>query len=165
MNAQPFSLAVNNTVDIGGTPASKDRAAVALPPIPAKKYFTIGEVSDLCEVKSHVLRYWEQEFSQLKPLKRGGNRRYYQRNEVMLIRRIRELLYERGYTIKGVRAQLDSGMVAESSPDTMLMAQKDMSGNTIIKASQNADLNSVLPEVTQRKLIKELRQIAAMIAV
>ena len=78
----------------------------ALPPIPAKRYFTIGEVSDLCGVKAHVLRYWEQEFTQLKPLKRRGNRRYYQHHEVLLVRRIRELLYEQGYTIHGARIQL-----------------------------------------------------------
>jgi DNA-binding transcriptional MerR regulator len=79
----------------------------ALPPIPAKRYFTIGEVSDLCGVKPHVLRYWEQEFTQLKPVKRRGNRRYYQHHEVLLIRRIRELLYEEGFTINGARHRLD----------------------------------------------------------
>ncbi len=78
-----------------------------LPPIPAKRYFTIGEVSELCGVKPHVLRYWEQEFTQLKPVKRRGNRRYYQHHEVLLIRRIRELLYEQGFTISGARARLD----------------------------------------------------------
>src|SRR5580693_4417676 len=81
---------------------------VVLPPIPAKRYFTIGEVSDLCGVKPHVLRYWEQEFTQLKPVKRRGNRRYYQHHEVLLIRRIRELLYEHGFTISGARNKLDS---------------------------------------------------------
>ncbi|MES2027498.1 MAG: MerR family transcriptional regulator [Pseudomonadota bacterium] len=81
---------------------------VALPPIPAKRYFTIGEVSELCGVKPHVLRYWEQEFTQLKPVKRRGNRRYYQHHEVLLIRRIRELLYEQGFTISGARNKLDS---------------------------------------------------------
>lgn len=79
----------------------------ALPPIPAKRYFTIGEVSELCGVKAHVLRYWEQEFTQLKPVKRGGNRRYYQHHEVLLIRRIRQLLYEEGFTISGARSRLD----------------------------------------------------------
>jgi len=77
-----------------------------LPPIPSKRYFTIGEVSELCGVKPHVLRYWEQEFTQLKPVKRRGNRRYYQHHEVMLIRRIRELLYEQGFTISGARNRL-----------------------------------------------------------
>ncbi len=79
---------------------------VTLPPIPAKRYFTIGEVSDLCCVKPHVLRYWEQEFTQLKPVKRRGNRRYYQHHEVLLIRRIRDLLYEQGFTISGARNRL-----------------------------------------------------------
>jgi DNA-binding transcriptional MerR regulator len=79
-----------------------------LPQIPAKRYFTIGEVSDLCAVKPHVLRYWEQEFTQLKPVKRRGNRRYYQHHEVLLIRRIRDLLYEQGFTINGARHRLDS---------------------------------------------------------
>jgi DNA-binding transcriptional MerR regulator len=79
----------------------------ALPPIPAKRYFTIGEVSELTLVKPHVLRYWEQEFTQLKPLKRRGNRRYYQHHEVLLVRRIRELLYEQGFTISGARNRLD----------------------------------------------------------
>ena len=78
-----------------------------LPAIPAKRYFTIGEVSNLCGVKAHVLRYWEQEFSQLKPLKRGGNRRYYQHHEVLLIRSIRHLLYEEGFTISGARSRLN----------------------------------------------------------
>lgn len=80
-----------------------------LPPIPAKRYFTIGEVSELCDVKPHVLRYWEQEFTQLKPVKRRGNRRYYQHHEVLLIRRIRELLYEDRYTIDGARHVLEGG--------------------------------------------------------
>lgn len=80
---------------------------VTLPPIPAKRYFTIGEVSELCGVKPHVLRYWEQEFTQLKPVKRRGNRRYYQHHEVLLIRKIRELLYEQGFTISGARNRLD----------------------------------------------------------
>ena len=80
----------------------------ALPAIPAKRYFTIGEVSELCGVKPHVLRYWEQEFTQLRPMKRRGNRRYYQHHEVLLIRRIRELLYEQGFTISGARNKLDS---------------------------------------------------------
>jgi len=77
-----------------------------LPPIPGKRYFTIGEVSDLCAVKPHVLRYWEQEFPQLKPVKRRGNRRYYQRHDVLVIRQIRSLLYEEGFTIGGARQQL-----------------------------------------------------------
>ena len=79
-----------------------------LPPIPGKRYFTIGEVSELCGVKPHVLRYWEQEFPQLKPVKRRGNRRYYQRQDVIIIRQIRALLYEQGFTIGGARQQLES---------------------------------------------------------
>ena len=86
---------------------------VQLPPIPAKRYFTIGEVSELCGVKPHVLRYWEQEFTQLKPVKRRGNRRYYQHHEVLLVRRIRELLYEQGFTISGARNRLED---ASSAP-------------------------------------------------
>ena len=86
-----------------------------LPPIPAKRYFTIGEVGELCGVKPHVLRYWEQEFTQLKPVKRRGNRRYYQHHEVLLIRRIRELLYEQGFTISGARHRLDSADIAPAS--------------------------------------------------
>ena len=90
---------------------------IALPPIPAKRYFTIGEVSELCGVKPHVLRYWEQEFSQLKPVKRRGNRRYYQHHEVLLIRRIRELLYEQGFTISGARNKLDSRGSMHAAPE------------------------------------------------
>jgi DNA-binding transcriptional MerR regulator len=89
------------------------RKRTELPPIPAKRYFTIGEVSELCGVKPHVLRYWEQEFTQLKPVKRRGNRRYYQHHEVLLIRRIRELLYEEGFTISGARNRLDASLSAE----------------------------------------------------
>jgi len=85
-----------------------------LPPIPPKRYFTIGEVSELCGVKPHVLRYWEQEFTQLRPVKRRGNRRYYQHHEVLLIRRIRELLYEQGFTISGARNRLDESLSASS---------------------------------------------------
>jgi DNA-binding transcriptional MerR regulator len=82
----------------------------ALPPIPAKRYFTIGEVSELCAVKPHVLRYWEQEFTQLRPMKRRGNRRYYQHHEVLLVRRIRDLLYEQGFTISGARNRLGESL-------------------------------------------------------
>ncbi|MEW6292318.1 MAG: MerR family transcriptional regulator [Pseudomonadota bacterium] len=90
------------------TTSSTDKTTHSeLPPIPAKRYFTIGEVSELCGVKPHVLRYWEQEFTQLKPVKRRGNRRYYQHHEVLLVRRIRQLLYEEGFTISGARNRLD----------------------------------------------------------
>src|SRR3954447_26167054 len=88
----------------------------ALPSIPAKRYFTIGEVSDLCGVKPYVLRYWEQEFTQLKPMKRRGNRRYYQHHEVLLIRRIRKLLYEQGFTISGARNRLIESQNGRSEP-------------------------------------------------
>jgi DNA-binding transcriptional MerR regulator len=87
----------------------KTQGSDELPPIPAKRYFTIGEVSELCGVKPHVLRYWEQEFNQLKPVKRRGNRRYYQHHEVLLVRRILELLYNQGFTISGARNRLDEG--------------------------------------------------------
>ena len=87
----------------------------SLPVIPAKRYFTIGEVSELCGVKPHVLRYWEQEFTQLKPVKRRGNRRYYQHHEVLLVRRIRELLYREGFTISGARNRLDEGAGKEAA--------------------------------------------------
>jgi len=93
----------------------ESRSSNSLPPIPAKRYFTIGEVSELCGVKPHVLRYWEQEFTQLKPVKRRGNRRYYQHHEVLLIRRIRDLLYEQGFTISGARNRLDEGVAASNA--------------------------------------------------
>src|ERR1043165_720630 len=93
----------------------QSRRKAELPPIPAKRYFTIGEVSELCGVKPHVLRYWEQEFTQLKPVKRRGNRRYYQHHEVLLIRRIRELLYEQGFTISGARNRLEDHHEAKSA--------------------------------------------------
>ena len=99
----------------------------SLPAIPAKRYFTIGEVSDLCGVKPYVLRYWEQEFTQLKPMKRRGNRRYYQHHEVLLIRRIRDLLYEQGFTISGARNRLaDAGSAVRSG---LLGAAMDASGD------------------------------------
>ena len=89
-----------------------------LPVIPSKRYFTIGEVSDLCGVKPHVLRYWEQEFSQLKPVKRRGNRRYYQRHDVILIRQIRSLLYDQGFTIGGARQQLTGEQAKDDNNQT-----------------------------------------------
>ncbi len=95
-----------------------------LPAIPSKRYFTIGEVSDLCAVKPHVLRYWEQEFPQLKPIKRRGNRRYYQRQDVILIRQIRSLLYEQGFTIGGARQRLSGDEVkADSSVSQQIIRQ------------------------------------------
>ncbi len=100
--------------------------APILPPIPAKRYFTIGEVSQLCGVKSHVLRYWEQEFTQLRPMKRRGNRRYYQHHEVLMIRRIRELLYEQGFTISGARNRLQELAHAEQG---QRRSGEDLSGS------------------------------------
>lgn len=104
----------------------------ALPPIPAKRYFTIGEVSELCGVKPHVLRYWEQEFTQLKPVKRRGNRRYYQHHEVLLIRRIRELLYEQGFTISGARNKLDSRILEARSDEDMPMDAMTIDPNAVL---------------------------------
>jgi DNA-binding transcriptional MerR regulator len=114
----------------------------ALPLIPAKRYFTIGEVSDLCGVKAHVLRYWEQEFTQLKPVKRGGNRRYYQRHEVLLIRRIRQLLYEEGFTISGARGRLDS---------------------FIEQRVEDSQLKMIQPSVNSSELRREIREIIALL--
>ncbi|WP_153147980.1 MerR family transcriptional regulator [Dechloromonas sp. H13] len=99
----------------------KPHGGEELPPIPAKRYFTIGEVSELCGVKPHVLRYWEQEFNQLKPVKRRGNRRYYQHHEVLLVRRIRELLYNEGFTISGARNKLD-----EVGVESLAVDQQEM---------------------------------------
>ena len=98
----------------------------ALPAIPAKRYFTIGEVSELCGVKPYVLRYWEQEFTQLKPMKRRGNRRYYQHHEVLLIRRIRELLYEQGFTISGARNRLSESVGSRRHDDQSRMAAESV---------------------------------------
>ena len=111
--------------------ATENLATTELPAIPAKRYFTIGEVSELCGVKPHVLRYWEQEFTQLKPLKRRGNRRYYQHHEVLLIRRIRELLYEHGFTINGARNRLEDpvGSREPGGTRTMTVPQPISPGN------------------------------------
>jgi len=98
----------------------RDNGNEPLPAIPAKRYFTIGEVSELCGVKPHVLRYWEQEFAQLKPVKRRGNRRYYQHHEVLLVRRIRELLYSQGFTISGARNRLEDAEPQVASKDSAL---------------------------------------------
>jgi len=116
------------------------RKKVDLPPIPAKRYFTIGEVSELCGVKPHVLRYWEQEFTQLKPVKRRGNRRYYQHHEVLLIRRIRELLYEEGFTISGARNRLD-GVLANGA------VEEAGAGNGRRSASGTSDLSGLKREL------------------
>ena len=97
-----------------------------LPTIPGKRYFTIGEVSDLCDVKPHVLRYWEQEFPQLKPVKRRGNRRYYQRNDVLVVRQIRSLLYEQGFTIGGARQQFSTSSKQAQDDKPMDLSIQDM---------------------------------------
>ena len=132
------------------------RRKVELPPIPAKRYFTIGEVSDLCGVKPHVLRYWEQEFTQLKPVKRRGNRRYYQHHEVLLIRRIRELLYEEGFTISGARNRLDHALSAnerrgDDKPEAALRAAR---AGTPVSGSAG-DLSALKREL--RELLDSLR--------
>ncbi len=113
-----------------------------LPPIPAKRYFTIGEVSELCGVKPHVLRYWEQEFTQLKPVKRRGNRRYYQHHEVLLIRRIRDLLYAQGFTISGARNRLDDALSLESVARTS--ESVPLPRDSIDQASVRKEIQSIL---------------------
>ena len=112
----------------------------ALPAIPAKRYFTIGEVSDLCGVKPYVLRYWEQEFTQLKPMKRRGNRRYYQHHEVLLIRRIRELLYEQGFTISGARNRLSEATAARQ-PQPSGIDGLDISESTLSDAVEEIQID------------------------
>jgi DNA-binding transcriptional MerR regulator len=128
----------------------------ALPAIPAKRYFTIGEVSDLCGVKPYVLRYWEQEFTQLKPMKRRGNRRYYQHHEVLLIRRIRDLLYAQGFTISGARNRLGDNGSAERGPSFEIDAEPgedlaapatDSAGDAAANGSADAAGSAPLPEV------------------
>jgi len=130
---------------------SEHNIKVQLPPIPAKRYFTIGEVSELCGVKPHVLRYWEQEFTQLKPVKRRGNRRYYQHHEVLLIRRIRELLYEQGFTISGARNRLDGPDEAEIKADSVQSAtQSDSSLSSSLSANNKEfDFTSVKAELLE----------------
>ena len=117
--------------------------SLPLPPIPAKRYFTIGEVSELCGVKPHVLRYWEQEFTQLKPVKRRGNRRYYQHHEVLLIRRIRELLYEQGFTISGARNRLDARLTDDASAS---------SANADGTRAPGSSISSMVPGMLRKEL-------------
>ena len=118
-----------------------ETAKIELPPIPAKRYFTIGEVSELCGVKPHVLRYWEQEFTQLKPVKRRGNRRYYQHHEVLLIRRIRGLLYEEGFTISGARNRLSE---LDVQPVGAVVELVDLPDDQLPKQSLRAELTEIL---------------------
>ena len=122
--------------------ATKD----SLPAIPAKRYFTIGEVSELCGVKPHVLRYWEQEFTQLRPVKRRGNRRYYQHHEVLLIRRIRELLYEQGFTISGARNRLDESLSAgpARTMSSTATASRALEGRGVNLSVLKQELKSVI---------------------
>ncbi|KXU86220.1 MerR family transcriptional regulator [Paraburkholderia monticola] len=129
---------------------------VVLPPIPAKRYFTIGEVSELCGVKPHVLRYWEQEFTQLKPVKRRGNRRYYQHHEVLLIRRIRELLYEQGFTINGARNRLDSH--GGGGPDTVVEEGEGAGG-----AAAQTQASAATVAVDVEKLRQELQNVIELL--
>lgn len=129
---------------------SNPTAKVQLPAIPAKRYFTIGEVSELCGVKPHVLRYWEQEFTQLKPVKRRGNRRYYQHHEVLLIRRIRELLYEQGFTISGARLRLDEANGSESNVNIVqLSSTLAEHQDNEVQASNDFDLASLKAELLE----------------
>ena len=128
---------------------------VVLPAIPAKRYFTIGEVSDLCGIKPHVLRYWEQEFTQLKPVKRRGNRRYYQHHEVLLIRRIRELLYEQGFTISGARNKLDDRL-GQAEKESVAAAQ-EAAQNKINLIEVHHELEQILALLTVPNLIQDTR--------
>ena len=124
----------------------QNRRKAELPAIPAKRYFTIGEVSELCGVKPHVLRYWEQEFTQLKPVKRRGNRRYYQHHEVLLIRRIRELLYEEGFTINGARNRLDNSLTHEDRPEPV-RSEPPTTGARVDLAAIKRELRAVLEQL------------------
>ncbi|MGB4811421.1 MAG: MerR family transcriptional regulator [Methylophilaceae bacterium] len=127
---------------------SETTTKLQLPAIPAKRYFTIGEVSELCGVKPHVLRYWEQEFTQLKPVKRRGNRRYYQHHEVLLIRRIRDLLYEQGFTISGARHRLEdaSEMLVDAEKATAPIADNQ---NTAVNVNNGFDFAKVKTELLE----------------
>ncbi len=122
---------------------------IELPPIPAKRYFTIGEVSELCGVKPHVLRYWEQEFTQLSPVKRRGNRRYYQHHEVLLIRRIRALLYYDGFTISGARNLLDAKGRLKSDKNKALGASSDTLNNNPLVLDDVVDVQSLRTELEE----------------
>jgi DNA-binding transcriptional MerR regulator len=143
----------------------------SLPLIPAKRYFTIGEVGELCGVKPHVLRYWEQEFTQLRPMKRRGNRRYYQHHEVLMIRRIRELLYDQGFTISGARNKMqdlvqsgrDKRQLSESMPENI--SAIDVHDGLPEEFSENSGMFSVaLSEDPWRQVRHELHEIRALLS-
>jgi DNA-binding transcriptional MerR regulator len=124
--------------------ATSSNSRDELPSIPAKRYFTIGEVSELCGVKPHVLRYWEQEFTQLRPVKRRGNRRYYQHHEVLLVRRIRELLYQEGFTISGARNRLDDGPGKFSEAPEAPLPEPQTSGSPVSVRAEIAAIIELL---------------------
>jgi len=128
----------------------------ALPSIPAKRYFTIGEVSELCGVKPHVLRYWEQEFTQLRPMKRRGNRRYYQHHEVLMIRRIRDLLYDQGFTISGARNKLQELVQVER--DKRRAGEVMLEGVEVIEVEDSAfeDFEDSTPSEERDRFSQEL---------
>ena len=131
----------------------------ALPLIPAKRYFTIGEVADLCGVKTHVLRYWEQEFTQLRPVKRRGNRRYYQHHEVLMIRRIRDLLYEQGFTISGARNKLQELAQAERAAPSVPVAVEaiEIPDAPAVGLSMSLVADAQVPEL--RRELQEIRNL------
>lgn len=134
----------------------------ALPPIPPKRYFTIGEVSELCGVKPHVLRYWEQEFTQLRPLKRRGNRRYYQHHEVLMIRRIRELLYDQGFTIHGARNRLaELAQQERARPAANAADPTDAPGDG--RVADAIEALDALQGIDRAAVLAELRAIRALL--
>jgi DNA-binding transcriptional MerR regulator len=137
----------------------------ALPPIPAKRYFTIGEVADLCGVKTHVLRYWEQEFTQLRPVKRRGNRRYYQHHEVLMIRRIRDLLYEQGFTISGARNKLQELAHAERSSVSHDVLDAAEIAMPVEPLSSSLAIPDWRVQGTSADLQKELQEIRALLTI
>ncbi len=134
----------------------------SLPSIPAKRYFTIGEVSELCGVKPHVLRYWEQEFTQLRPMKRRGNRRYYQHHEVLMIRRIRDLLYEQGFTISGARNKLQELVQQERDKkragEVMLQGLDDLEDNLSLDENRSDDNWQLTPDDNDSNKLQLLRR-------
>ena len=146
-----------------------DKSPTPLPEIPAKRYFTIGEVSDLCGVKPYVLRYWEQEFTQLRPMKRRGNRRYYQHHEVLLIRRIRDLLYDQGFTISGARNQLGDAVArgngADGSPSIEQTEAQALPPVPEAPEPPVPPLPRVAAELAPAQLRAELLSIRALLAV